>query len=207
MTARGKSSGKDYTELTKKQMDQFGIKHDELIMNQKPDADVFIDDKGMNVSDWDRSAESVVWLNGCFDILHRGHIEMFKYAANLGCRLVVGTDTDERVRRLKGNSRPINKLEDRIEMLHSLKWIDEVVSFDSDEELCFWLMHYQPKYRVLGGDYKHQIDSIVGLEHSGELKFFDRHLHYSTSEIVDVLRDKKQNDSEDGTMENHSNFE
>ena len=205
MTARGKSSGKDYTELTRKQMDEFGIKHHELIMNQKPNADVFIDDKGMNVLDWDKSSHSVVWLNGCFDIIHRGHIEMFKYASSLGCRLVVGTDTDERIKRLKGDSRPINKLEDRVEMLLSMKWIDEVVSFDSDEELCSWLIQYQPKYRVLGGDYKNQVTNIVGLQYSGELKFFDRYLHYSTSGIVNVLRNKKENDSENNSLENYSN--
>lgn len=205
MTARGKSSGKDYSDLTKQQMQEFGIKHHELIMNQKPNADLFIDDKGINVVDWDKSAEAVVWLNGCFDILHRGHIEMFKYASSLGCRLVVGTDTDERIKRLKGSSRPVNKLEDRMEMLRSFKWISEVVSFDSDDELCSWLMYYQPKYRVLGGDYKQQNSRIVGIEHSGELKFFERYLDYSTSEIINVLRDKEENNSKNCSLESNSN--
>ena len=187
MTARGMSSGKDHTELTKKQLFGFGIKYHELIMNQKPNADIFIDDKALNVIDWDRQSNSIVWLNGCFDILHRGHIEMFKYASTLGCRVVVGTDSDQRIKKTKATNRPINCLNDRIEVLMSLKWIDEVVSFDSDEELCFWLKKYSPKYRVLGGDYKDHQNKIVGSEYSGKILFFDRVEKYSTTGVINVL--------------------
>lgn len=205
MTARGMSSGKDYTELTKKQLEVFGIKHHELIMKKKPNADIFIDDKGMNVLDWDKLSLPVVWLNGCFDILHRGHIEMFKYAASLGCRVVVGTDTDERIKQSKGSERPINRLEDRMEMLSSLKWISKVVSFASDDELCSLLKEHRPKYRVIGGDYRSSQDRIVGSEYSGEILFFDRIEEYSTTGVIDVLRIKKTNNTEKRGLEADSN--
>ena len=67
-----------------------------------------------------------IWTNGCFDILHRGHIEMFRYAKSLGDELVVGVDSDEKVKLDKGEDRPINNLQDRILMLQSIKYIDKV---------------------------------------------------------------------------------
>ena len=75
-----------------------------------------------------------IWVNGSFDVVHAGHIELFKYARSVGDRLVVGTDTDERIRELKGSSRPINKQHHRITMLNAIKYIDEVVTFGSLEE-------------------------------------------------------------------------
>ena len=67
-----------------------------------------------------------VWVNGCFDIVHRGHIELFKYAKAQGDYLIVGLDEDDRVSASKGEARPINKLEDRAFVLQSIKYIDEV---------------------------------------------------------------------------------
>ena len=72
-----------------------------------------------------------VWTNGCFDILHRGHIELFRYAKSLGDELVVGIDTDEKVKLDKGEDRPINNLQDRMYMLQSIKYIDRVIPFHS----------------------------------------------------------------------------
>tara|TARA_Y100000593_G_scaffold82211_1_gene154274 strand:+ start:976 stop:1383 length:408 start_codon:yes stop_codon:yes gene_type:complete len=128
-----------------------------------------------------------IWLNGCFDILHRGHIEMFKYADSLGGRVVVGLDTDERVKELKGDSRPINNLEDRMELVRSIRYIDGVVSFDSDEELISLLQEFCPVHRVIGGDYREL--PIAGKEHSGEILYFDRIPEYSTTGILNVQRD------------------
>ena len=75
-------------------------------------------------------SDRYIWVNGCFDILHRGHIELFKYAKSLGDHLVVGIDSDDRIRTSKGVNRPVNNLEDRIEMLRSIRYIDDVVWFD-----------------------------------------------------------------------------
>ena len=76
-----------------------------------------------------------VWTNGCFDVLHRGHIEMFKYAKSLGDKLIVGIYSDIRVKELKGFNRPINNQEYRKEMLLSNKYVDDVLIFHSSEEL------------------------------------------------------------------------
>ena len=126
-----------------------------------------------------------VWTNGCFDILHRGHIELFKYAKSLGNYLVVGVDTDERVRMSKGSSRPINKLEDRVAMLRSIKYIDEVVTFSNDEELVTQLFLSQSKIIVVGSDYKNK--KVIGSDFVKRTEFFDRIPDYSTTSILEKL--------------------
>ena len=130
---------------------------------------------------------AIIWMNGCFDILHRGHIEMFKYASSLGGRIIVGVDSDERIRKSKGNSRPINKLEDRMELLRSIKYIKGVVSFDSDDQLISLLKEFCPVYRVIGSDYKNL--PIVGEEYSRKILYFDRILEYSTTGMIAAQRD------------------
>ena len=83
-----------------------------------------------------------IWINGCFDVLHRGHVELFKYAKSLGDKLIVGIDADSRVRMMKGSSRPINNQDDRKFFLESLRYVDEVRIFDDEDgtycSLCIY---------------------------------------------------------------------
>jgi len=95
-----------------------------------------------------------IWTNGCFDILHRGHIELFKYAKSLGNELTVGVDSDGKVMRDKGPCRPINNLEDRVEILNAIRYIDRVVYFDSCDELELLIKNYNPDVIVVGSDWK-----------------------------------------------------
>ena len=124
----------------------------------------------------------IVWTNGCFDVLHRGHIELFKYAKSLGDYLVVGIDTDERVRVAKGNTRPFNNIEDRIAMLQSIKYIDEVAWFDTNDELDSQVLLSRAEIMVVGSDYKDK--EVIGSRHVQEVKFFDRIGGYSTTKIL-----------------------
>ena len=123
-----------------------------------------------------------VWTNGCFDILHRGHIEMFRYAKSLGDELVVGIDTDEKVKLDKGENRPINNLQDRMYMLQSIKYINKVIPFDSTEDLRKTIRWYQPDLMVIGSDWKGK--DVIGREFSDKLVFFDRVGDYSTTNIL-----------------------
>jgi len=127
----------------------------------------------------------VVWTNGCFDILHRGHIELFKYAKSLGDHLVVGTDDDARVRISKGHQRPINTLEDRMEMLRSIRYVDDVVEFGSDEELDTEVLLSGAEIMVVGSDYRDK--KVIGSRHAREVKFFDRIDDHSTTKIINTL--------------------
>ena len=86
----------------------------------------------------------IVWCNGTFDILHPGHIELFKVGKSLGDKLIVATDTDEKIRQDKGASKPINNLCDRISMLQAIKYIDEVFYFNDRKELEGLIELYSP---------------------------------------------------------------
>jgi D-beta-D-heptose 7-phosphate kinase/D-beta-D-heptose 1-phosphate adenosyltransferase len=125
---------------------------------------------------------NTVWTNGCFDVLHRGHIELFKFAKSLGEYLVVGLDTDERVRTSKGLTRPFNNIEDRIEMLSAIKYIDEIRVFDRDDELETQILLSGAKIIVVGSDYRNK--NVIGKNLVDKVIFFDRIKNYSTSKIL-----------------------
>jgi rfaE bifunctional protein nucleotidyltransferase chain/domain len=94
----------------------------------------------------------IVLTNGCFDILHRGHIHYLAEARSLGDVLVVGVNSDDSIRRLKGPERPINTAEDRVEVLAALKCVDHVVVFEEDTPHCL-VKAIKPEVFVKGGDY------------------------------------------------------
>ena len=122
-----------------------------------------------------------VWVNGSFDILHIGHLRMLEYASLFG-EVRVGVDTDERIREKKGPDRPYNTLEDRVEFLYGLKYVTDVVTFSSDEELIEEIKIYGPDIMVIGDDYNY--DSIIGKEFIPEIKFFKKIPGKSTTKIL-----------------------
>ena len=124
-----------------------------------------------------------IWVNGCFDILHRGHLELFKFAKSQGSFLVVGIDSDKRVKFNKGNSRPINNQEDRKFFLECIKYIDKVIVFDSDYELETCISLHNIDYLIVGSDYKDR--KVIGSQYAKEVIFFDRIGNYSTTNILE----------------------
>ena len=135
------------------------------------------------MSDSKRKDKKVVWVNGCFDVLHRGHIELFKYAKSQGDYLVVGIDTDDTIKRCKGDNRPFNKLEDRVIMLESIKYINEVVFFDSKLDLENKILLSGADVIVVGKEYEKKV--VIGSELVDEVKFFERIDDYSTTKILE----------------------
>ena len=131
-----------------------------------------------------------IFVNGTFDILHRGHLDLLNYASQQGDFLVVAIDTDERVAQLKGPSRPINNQWDRMYMLDNLRVVDSVYSFSSDSELVELIKQYNP-IMVKGSDYKDK--PIVGAEYCKEIKFYDRTEHSTTKTIQDITN-RRQGD-------------
>ncbi len=125
----------------------------------------------------------LVFVNGCFDVLHRGHIELLKYARSLGDRLIVAIDSDTRVKSLKGPARPINSEEDRLLMLNSIRYVDETYVFNSETQLTKLTAQLQPDIMVVGSDYRDK--RVIGSEHSKEILFFDRIPNYSTTQILE----------------------
>lgn len=125
---------------------------------------------------------NTVWVNGSFDILHAGHIELFKYAKSKGQLLVVGTDTDERIRELKGDSRPINKQKHRIAMLEAIRYIDKVVTFSSIEEQLQRIAESGASTIVIGSDYKGK--NVVGSNIVPYVEYFERVDDLSTTGLI-----------------------
>ena len=124
-----------------------------------------------------------IWVNGCFDVLHRGHIELLSFAKKQGDYLVVGIDADKRVKINKGYKRPINCQEDRKFFLEAIAYVDEVVVFNTDSELIESIKKYSPRYLVVGSDWKDK--KVIGSEYAEELVFFDRIGDYSTTKILE----------------------
>ena len=123
-----------------------------------------------------------IWVNGCFDILHRGHYELFNYAKSLGDKLIVGIDTDEKVSKDKGPTRPYNNIEDRLYALNSLKAIDLTYTFNTREELIQLIKQSSPDILVVGSDWKGK--EIVGGKYAKEIVYFNRIKNYSTTNIL-----------------------
>jgi D-beta-D-heptose 7-phosphate kinase/D-beta-D-heptose 1-phosphate adenosyltransferase len=122
-----------------------------------------------------------VWVNGSFDILHVGHIRLLEYAALFG-NVRVGIDTDERIREKKGLNRPYNTLGDRVEFLYSIKYVTDVVTFGSNQELIEKIREYEPDLMVIGDDYNYH--NIIGIEYIPEVKFFEKIPDKSTTKIL-----------------------
>ena len=129
----------------------------------------------------------VIWTNGCFDILHRGHVELFKFCKSQGDYLVVGIDTDTRVKESKGSSRPFNSQEDRKFFLEAIKYIDKVVLFSTDNELGQRLVENNVDTMIVGSDWEGKI--VVGQEKVNKVLFFDRIGTYSTTNILEANND------------------
>jgi D-beta-D-heptose 7-phosphate kinase/D-beta-D-heptose 1-phosphate adenosyltransferase len=124
-----------------------------------------------------------VMVNGTFDILHRGHLQMLQYAKSLGHHLLVAIDTDQRVTELKGPTRPINNQNDRRYMLESLRYVDTVYFFDSTEELIEIMKKYQPDIYVKGSDWKKDRQSTAH-QYCDKVIYYDRIEQYSTTNTI-----------------------
>jgi rfaE bifunctional protein nucleotidyltransferase chain/domain len=133
--------------------------------------------------------KKIVFTNGCFDILHRGHVTYLNQARDLGDLLIVGINSDESVKRLKGLERPVNMLEDRAYVLSALKSVDYVIPFEEDTPLDL-INLIMPDILVKGGDYT--IDRIVGaqdvLAHGGRVEIIPFVPGKSTSAIIDTIK-------------------
>jgi rfaE bifunctional protein nucleotidyltransferase chain/domain len=130
-----------------------------------------------------------VIVNGTFDILHRGHIEMLNFARSQGTYLLVCIDSDRRVRELKGNDRPINNQEDRKFALDNLKCTDAVWFFDSAEELEHICKIYRADLMVKGADYQGR--PIVGAQYCKDIKFYPLLRNYSTTKTIENINNRK----------------
>lgn len=130
-----------------------------------------------------------VMVNGTFDIVHRGHIELLNYAKSLGSFLLVAIDTDRRVKELKGEQRPINNQWDRMFMLDNLRSVDSVRFFDSKEELIDIMKVFQPDVYVKGSDWKNDKGSTAE-QYCKQVIYYDRVGDYSTTKTIQDITNR-----------------
>ena len=122
-----------------------------------------------------------IWVNGSFDVLHIGHIRLLAHAGSLGS-VRVGLDSDERIQQKKGPNRPVNNLQDRMDFISSIRFVNDVVSFGSDDELINRIKEYEPDLMVIGDDYDYH--SIIGVEYIPKIEFFQKIKNKSTTKIL-----------------------
>jgi D-beta-D-heptose 7-phosphate kinase/D-beta-D-heptose 1-phosphate adenosyltransferase len=123
-----------------------------------------------------------VFTNGCFDILHRGHIELLKYCETLG-DVIVGLNSDESIRRLKGDRRPVNSQDDRKALLQAIKYVDRVIIFEEDTPYNL-IKKTTPDIIVKGGDYKKE--EVIGSDLC-EVIIFNYLDGYSTTKTIEGI--------------------
>lgn len=137
------------------------------------------------IAQWRFKNEKIVFSNGCFDILHRGHIEYLAQAADFGARLIIGLNSDTSVRRIKGNDRPLQDQVSRSILLAALSFVDAVIVFDEDTPYEL-IKNVKPDFLVKGNDYK--AEDIVGYDivkqNGGDVITIKLVEGYSTSSIV-----------------------
>ena len=142
------------------------------------------------LTDWSLKNQKIVFTNGCFDILHRGHVEYLAQAANHGDILVIGVNTDNSVRRIKGETRPVQDEYARAILLASLSFVSAIVLFDDDTPYNL-IKKIQPDILIKGSDYN--IDDIVGsdivINKGGKVITIDFIEGYSTSSIIEKLKE------------------
>lgn len=181
-TARGQASGVDYRELTISQLIKWGVRYHELIVS-KPSADFYIDDKALTPEMFHGVLLPTVFTNGCFDILHSGHIKLLREANQHG-RLIVGLNTDESINRIKGEGRPINPLQNRMELLSSIKYVDNVIPFNEDTPIDL-IKSLKPSVLVKGADWKDKLPEGEFVEsYGGKVVYVDLLPEMSTTGIL-----------------------
>jgi D-beta-D-heptose 7-phosphate kinase/D-beta-D-heptose 1-phosphate adenosyltransferase len=131
-----------------------------------------------------------IFVNGTFDVLHPGHLDLLNYAKSLGDFLLVAIDSDDRVSSKKGLDRPFNTEYNRMKLLQNLKCVDEVVIFNSDIELTQIIKILRPDIMIVGSDYKDK--AVIGSEYAKRLEFYTRSTPYSTTQILQHFIDRRQ---------------
>ena len=184
MTARGRGSGIDWTQLTIKQLDMWGVKYHELEpMFHKPTADIFIDDKGINSEEWKKTVPPKRGIiAGAFDLIHPGYVRMFKEAKEYCNHLTVALHEDPSFAR-PHKLKPVQSVEDRKEILRAIKYVDDIVVYYAEETFLSYLKDYE--VRFLGSDY---LDgSYTGKDIAIDVVFLNRNHDYSTTKLKEGI--------------------
>jgi len=134
-----------------------------------------------------KKGRKIIFTNGCFDIIHIGHIKLIKKASSLGDILIIGLNSDNSVKRLKGKNRPINNFSDRAEVLSAIEGVDYIVGFSEDTPYNL-IKKIRPDIIVKGGDYK--VNDVIGREFAKKVYIFPLIKGKSTTKIIEKSKNK-----------------
>ena len=145
----------------------------------------------VKLTDWKKENKKIVFTNGCFDLIHLGHIEVIARSADLGDILIIGVNTDNSIKRLKGPNRPIVEEISRAKQLAALEFVDAVVFFDQDTPIDL-IKVINPNVITKGGDYN--TDQVIGndivTQNDGEVVIIPLTQGYSTTSILEKIKDE-----------------
>ena len=145
----------------------------------------------VKLTDWKKENKKIVFTNGCFDLIHLGHIELIARSADLGDILIIGVNTDNSIKRLKGPNRPIVEEISRAKQLAALEFVDAIVFFDEDTPIDL-IKVINPNVITKGGDYN--TDQVIGndivTQNDGEVVIIPLTHGYSTTSILEKIKDE-----------------
>lgn len=194
-TARGKSSNIDWTDFTKQQLASWGLRYHELFpMFCKPTADFFIDDKAINAEDWKKAKPKTMGiLAGSFDLIHPGYVKMFKNCKDHCNHLTVALHDNPHIER-SHKLHPIHNIQERKEILESIKYIDDIIPYSKEADLLSILANKKYNIRFLGEDYINQ--DYTGRNLDLKIIWISRGHGYSTTKTKQLIYDsiKKNNE-------------
>jgi glycerol-3-phosphate cytidylyltransferase len=187
-TARGASSGIDWRDFTAKQLDDWGVKHHELIMGQKPSFDLMIDDKAINAEVWRKQNTKRISgvVAGSFDVIHPGYIRLLKDAKK-HCNYLTVCLHDNPAIENDNKIPPVLSVEERKEVLSSIKYVDEIFIYNTELELESILEENKFDVRIIGSDYLGR--KITGEKHTSKIVFHDRNHDWSTTKYKTKIYD------------------
>lgn len=190
-TARGSVSGltKELMSLTKDSLANWDVKYHELSMGNKIHFDILIDDKAITANDWFSKQDKPIvgFIASSFDLIHPGYVKLLKDCKSVCTHLVCAIHENPNIER-ENKSIPVHSLLERKEILSSIKYVDEVTCYQTEEELVNLLKHIKPDVRILGTDYKDK--KYTGIELGIPIHWHERNHDYSATN----LRKKIAND-------------
>ena len=148
-------------------------------------------DLKIKLDSWRQKGEKIVFTNGCFDLIHLGHIEVLARSADLGDRLIIGVNTDKSIKNIKGQNRPIIKEDSRVKQLAALEFVDAVILFNESTPNKI-INHIKPDIITKGGDYK--AEEVIGyktvIENNGRVVIIPLTQGFSTTSILNKIKNE-----------------
>lgn len=189
LSSRGVGSGEDFTEMTRRQLSEWGLKYHDLIVAAKADVESSSDNGLVHVEAWLKPTPPVRGVvAGAFDLIHPGYVRMFADAKGACTHLTVALHVDPSVER-PSKLRPVLTIDERVLILRSIRYVDDVIVYHSEDDLYELLRDGEFDVRFIGDDYRDQPEKITGGDLNINIHWIDRSHSYSTTRMKKAIHD------------------